>query len=155
MSKKDKKLEVTGLLCSYFETGMEGVAWTIYDQDFMSKTDQYRSHDGIHYFRSADYLIIYEKDTKPEDGKILWEGPLDFHYSWDKLPLAKTQKGHSYGYAQYPQNPQYGQLQIGGMWVHQIPKKIDLDLWVDIFINNDDKYWGKLVKREVVLKGRK
>ena len=96
---------IKGRLDPFFETGTEGVIWSVYD-------DTKEGYDGLYCLDQGDYLTIFD----PEDtNKVVWEGNIDLEYERNYHP--------------YPMNPQYGQQAIGGLWVHGIQRDVEPDTW--------------------------
>lgn len=99
---------ITGVLEDFFETGTEGVIWSVYDDDN-------RGYDGLHTIEEGDQLTICD-----QLGHRIWSGII----RCDR----KT------GWKRYPLNPQYGQPCALGHWVHWTQKGFKPDVWAKFFI---------------------
>ena len=89
---------IRGVLDPFFETGTEGVIWSVYE-------DGRTGYDGLNCLADGDYLRIFDKE---DPTKVVWEGIIDLE--WER------------NYRKYPLNPKYGQQEVGGFWVHGIQK---------------------------------
>ena len=137
--------EIKGLLHGYFETGTEGTMPAIQEFEHISEDGKSWSYDGLHVIDPEDHLTIIGLD-----GEILFNDIVK-GYLWKDNDDGKVfidEPGFSAGWMSYPLNPNHGQLQINGYWVHYIPTNIDIKLWWDVFFKNDGKYSGILRKRE-------
>ncbi|MEI6731729.1 MAG: hypothetical protein WCK90_03550 [archaeon] len=56
---------IKGKLEFYFETGMEGAEWTVFD--FENHTKDPNPYNSLHFLENGDKLRIYEKGNK------IWE----------------------------------------------------------------------------------
>lgn len=101
---------IIGVAEWFFETGFEGVRWTVSTDYGASR----RSNENVYFLRDGDQLTIYDTD-----GGILFDGivDLDFQVNWRP----------------YPQNPGDGQQAIGPCWVHGVQRGVTPDLWADWF----------------------
>lgn len=99
---------IKGKLEPFFETGTEGVIWSVYE-------DGKEGYDGLNCLEYGDFLKIFD----PADAtKVIWEGRID--YDWE------------INYRPYPMNPEYGQQAVYGYWVHGLQKDVlpeDWGLW--------------------------
>jgi len=113
---------IKGKLEPFFETGTEGVIWSVYE-------DGKEGYDALQCLDEGDYLTIFD----PADlTKIVWEGNIDLEYERNYHP--------------FPMNPQYGQQAIMGMWVHGIQRDVEPDDWGTWFF----KYYPcELIKSEI------
>src|SRR5690606_16281843 len=87
-TEKDTMI-VDGVLTAFFETGTEGIVWSVYDES-MNKENGYRSYDGLHCLEKGDVLKVFN-DASCKD--VLWEGKVDLEF--------KT-NWHSYNNPQFP-----------------------------------------------------
>jgi hypothetical protein len=111
---------VEGELIGYFETGCEGVIWSIED-------DSRFGRDAMETICEGDYLTIVDQLGKP-----LWKGMI----RCDKRT----------GWCPYPMNPKLGQQSALGHWVHWIQKGFKPDAWASYFIRPQcDRFRGILV----------
>lgn len=94
---------ITGTLDAFFETGTEGVIWSIIE-------DGKDGYDGLNPLRSGDYLSVFDKA-----GNLIWEGNVSYNYT-DR-------------YQSYPLNPQYGQQAVNDMWVHGLQNGVIPEDW--------------------------
>ena len=113
---------VKGKLEAFFETGTEGVIWSLYD-------DTKEGYEGLHCLYQGDYLTIFDPEDK---SKVVWEGNIDLEYERNYHP--------------YPMNPQYGQQAVGGMWVHGIQRDVEPDTWGKWFFK---QYPAEVIKSEI------
>jgi hypothetical protein len=96
---------IKGKLEPFFETGTEGIIWSVYE-------DGREGYDGLNCLADGDYLTVFD----PADPtKVIWEGTIDFE--WER------------NYRQYPMNPQYGQQEVGGFWVHGLQSDVTPAEW--------------------------
>ena len=113
---------VKGNLEAFFETGTEGVIWSLYD-------DTKEGYEGLNCLDQGDYLTIFDPEDK---NKVVWEGNIDLEYERNYHP--------------YPLNPQYGQQAIGGLWVHGIQRDVEPDTWGKWFYK---QYPAEVIKSEI------
>lgn len=113
---------VDGKLEPFFETGTEGVIWSVYE-------DNKLGYEGLHPLEYGDYLRIYS-DYKRDN--ILWQGNIYFDWETNWRP--------------YPMNPKYGQQEVLGYWVHGIQKDLEPKVWGKWFF---DQLPAQLVKSEL------
>lgn len=100
---------IYGALEAYFETGTEGVIWSVYE-------DGDKGYDGLHCLKNGDNLKVFNKD-----GSFLWEGIINLNY--------KTR------YRSYPLNPEYGQQEVLGYWVHGLQVDVEPEAWGKMFFD--------------------
>ena len=112
-------MTIIGKLDAYWETGTEGVIWSVYENDK-------KGYDGLHCLENGDYLIVYDPVNTEN---IVWEGNIDLEYERN--------------YRKFPMNPKYGQQAIAGMWVHGIQRDVEPDDWGNWFFK---EYPAELVK---------
>ena len=143
-------MEYKGILFGWFETGNEGTSFALQEFEHISEDGKSWSYDGLQVMYPGDHLVI------KCEGKEIFSGVLegvtceDVCYD-DKVADTYhekyvTESGLVAGFANYPMNPQHGQLHIGNYWVHWIPTNVDLDMWYDIFFTDPEKYTGILTK---------
>ena len=96
-----------GFLEGFWETGTEGVWWTLEEEPF-------KGYEGLHTLENGDELIVFNAD-----GSVLWQGIIDLEYET--------------GYIPYPTNPQYGQQAALGFWVHGCQRGFAIDDWAYMF----------------------
>jgi len=101
---------VRGRLEAYFETGTEGVYWSLVDPGRPG-------YDGLWTLRNGDQLRII--DTTDE---TLWSGEIQFEYTTNWQP--------------YPMNPEHGQQAVQGFWVHGLQEDFDPDRWATLFLQS-------------------
>lgn len=99
---------IKGKLDAYFETGTEGVIWSLLEQGK-------EGYHGLNCLEDGDYLTILDHDNN-----VIWEGNIDFEYERNYIP--------------FPSNPSYGQQCVRGLWVHGIQKDVDPETWADWFL---------------------
>ena len=113
---------IKGKLDPFFETGTEGVIWSLYE-------DGKEGYDALVILDQGDYLTIFD----PEDStKVVWEGNIDLEYERNYHP--------------YPMNPKYGQQAVMGYWVHGIQRDVEPDDWGIWFFK---AYPGEVIKSEI------
>ena len=61
--------QVHGNLSAYFETGMEGIHWSLIDPTK-------KGYDGLHILKDGHHLTIHSKDKKT----TLWQGDIKLEY---------------------------------------------------------------------------
>lgn len=129
---------IKGPLGEYFETGCEGVYFSIQDENFIDQNGMF-SHEGLHLLKNGDSLAIYWQ------GHILWNG---------ELKLLNTSQAAAHPYLkQYVKSVTYStgltrtQLSFAGRWVHYIPANVDLGLWFQVFMGVGEKFTGELTKK--------
>lgn len=98
---------VCGLLDPFFETGTEGVIWSLVRLGVPGYDQLITLSDGAR-LRIIDPI-----------GAIAWEGVVDFEYERTRRP--------------YPGNPSQGQQAVRGMWVNGLQRSLPPDLWADLF----------------------
>lgn len=119
---------VTGVLEDFFETGTEGVIWSVYDDDN-------RGYDGLHTIEEGDHLTICD-----QLGHRIWAGII--------------RCDRKAGWKRYPLNPKYGQPCALGHWVHWTQKGFKPDVWARFFIRPQrDRLRAILRKKAKVTEG--
>lgn len=112
---------LSGTLLAFFETGTEGVLWSLQD-------DVNVGYDGLHVLEPGDHLKVFAKD-----GSIAWEGNIELEYEREYKP--------------YPKNPKYGQQvePIYGMYVHGFQVGVEPAIWSQMFHDQLKAEWRKKV----------
>lgn len=127
---------IKGVLTDWFETGTEGVHWTLQDEKHISDEGFY-SYEGLHILKNGDYLEISWKGSTP-----IWSGV---------LRMLKTRKAmfdpYLTQYVKGDPNLSFPQLSFAGLWVHALPINVDLGLWHDVFVARSGQYQGLLKKK--------
>lgn len=100
---------IKGKLDPFFETGTEGIIWSVYE-------DGKTGYDGLNCLKDGDFLRIFDIDNP---SKVIWEGIIDLE--WER------------NYRNYPRNPEYGQQEIGGFWVRGIQSTVTPEQWAQWF----------------------
>ena len=92
-----------GRLEAFWETGSEGVHWSLY-------LDGKEGYNALYSITEGDYITIYN-----EDNEVIYEGDIiqDRFSNWKA----------------YPMNPIYGQQVAGNYLVHWIQANVNPDLW--------------------------
>jgi hypothetical protein len=112
---------VRGALIDYFETGTEGVIWTIDDESRHGRP-------ALETICEGDHLTILDPLGNP-----VWKGAI----RCDKKA----------GWRPYPKNPDYGQQCALGRWIHWVQKGFKPDEWAEFFIRAEyDRFQGILVR---------
>jgi hypothetical protein len=127
---------INGCLDAFFETGTEGVIWSICD-------DTKSGYESLVMINEGDYIKVYT----PE-GAIYWEG-LVVYDTWSN-------------WRNYPLNSSSGQQTSCGMWVHWLQINTNSEDWGNMFFNglraevikkyNSDKDYILKLKKEAYLK---
>jgi len=102
---------VHGVLEPFFETGTEGVCWSVYE-------DGKTGYEGLHQMGGGEHLRIIGRE-----GETLFEGYIE--------PDDKK------GWREYPARPGegYGQPVALGMWVHWTQAGWEPDDWAQLFLD--------------------
>lgn len=106
-------LRVSGILDPFFETGTEGVIWSIYDP----RCALGEPYEGLHDLKNGDHLTVYERDGIT----VRWKGTIKLEYKRNWRP--------------YPMNPQYGQQEVLGFWVHGLQEDLSPEDWARMFFD--------------------
>ena len=103
---------VHGILDPYFETGTEGVCWSVYE-------DGKTGYEGLHQMGGGEHLRVIGPD-----GKIIFEGFIE--------PDPKK------GWTEYPGRPGegLGQPVALGMWIHWTQAGWEPDAWAQLFLDH-------------------
>jgi len=120
---RDRRLlRFEGELMDFFETGTEGVIWTLED-------DAHYGYEALQTICEGDHLTILDRV-----GETVWRG------------IIRCDK--KVGSRPYTMNPQYNQQCALGHWVHWIQRGFKPDAWAAFFIRPDyDRYRGILVRK--------
>lgn len=102
----------TGVLDAFFETGTEGVLWSVLEVPS-------KGYESLHVLQDGDELTVYRSD-----GSIRWSGIVELEYET--------------GYRSYPKNPEHGQQCVFGYWVHGNQRGMDLKVWAAMFFGLPD-----------------
>ena len=110
MSRPQPKSPVIhGRLEAFWETGTEGVIWSIYE-------DGKTGYDGLNTVESGDLLTVFNDASKKQ---VLWQGEVNLEYEQNYRP--------------YPMNPAYGQQEVLGYWVHGLQDGMPPETWARMF----------------------
>jgi len=96
---------VKGVLDRFFETGTEGIVWSVYE-------DGMTGYDGLNCLSTGDHLTIFDPDNRDN---IVWYGNIDLEYETNTRPI--------------PTNPQYSKQAVAGMWVNGLQRGVGADEW--------------------------
>lgn len=99
---------IHGVLEDFFETGTEGVVWSVHDDDDSG-------YEGLHAIQEGDHLTILD-----QLGRRLWSGVI--------------RCDRESGWARYPANPEFGQPCALGYWIHWTQQGFKPDEWARFFI---------------------
>lgn len=105
-SRKEKKY--VGVLEPWFETGTEGIIWSVQE-------DGKDGYDGLNVIKAGDHLTVYD-----EKGKTYFKG--------------KIYPDHKAGWRRYPKNSKCGQPCALGCWVHWTQIGWEPDDWARLFM---------------------
>lgn len=97
-----------GKLELFYETGMEHVAWSFYEEE-------QEGYDGLHCLEKGDMLRVFNDAARTD---LLWQGTIDFEYDSHK------QKRAMIGEVQWLDN-------VGT--VQGIQKGVDAKEWGELF----------------------
>ena len=103
------KAKIVGVLEPYFETGCEGIIWSVIE-------DGKRGYEGLHTIKEGDHLVIYG-----ENSEILFEGDINCDYQ--------------IGWTEYPLNLGHGQPSALGCWIHWTQRDWQPDDWAKLFFH--------------------
>lgn len=106
-SSSNEPLVIHGHLDPFFETGSEGVVWSV----VWSGVPGYESLFGL---ENGDELLIYNAD-----GSVAWQGIVALEYQRRHRP--------------YPFNPALGQQEVLGFWVHGLQENLAPETWANAF----------------------
>ena len=112
---------IKGKLEAFFETGTEGVIWSVCE-------DEKEGYDSLHCLKNGDNLTIFHPENP---GIVICTGEIDLEYERNYRP--------------YPMNPQYGQQAVHGMWVHGFQRDVVPEDWGTWFFKH---YPAEYTKRE-------
>lgn len=101
-------LVVRGQLEPFFETGTEGVVWSVI-------ANGVPGYDGLFSLSDGDELVIYGAN-----GQTAWQGTVDLEYERR--------------FRSYPLNPEHGQQEILGLWVHGLQRDLKPHVWARAFV---------------------
>jgi hypothetical protein len=119
---KPRKIE--GRLEDFFQTGTEGLVWSVVEEDEMG-------YDGLHEIQEGDHLTIAD-----QLGHKIWAGTI--------------RCDRESGWRRYPTNPKYGQPNALGYWIHWTQKGFKPNDWARLFVRPEyERLRGTLVRRSV------
>lgn len=101
---------IHGVLEDFFETGTEGVCWSVYE-------DGKQGYDGLHVLGGGEHLRVTD-----ETGAVRFEGFIE----------PDTKKGWV-AYASNAPDENYGQPTALGMWIHWTQSGWEPDDWAALF----------------------
>lgn len=104
----DKPQIYTGKLDAFFESGTEGILWSLYEHGK-------EGYDALQSIQEGDYLIIYSDETL----QTLFTGFIKPDYNINRQP--------------YPLNPTYSQPCVLGYWCHWLIKEVPPEVWANYF----------------------
>lgn len=101
-----------GVLEGFWETGTEGIIWSIYK-------DGLKGYDALETIQNGDHLTVWQHGNEVPifDDKIV----CDYQTGWRPFPL----------------NPSYGQQSALGYWVHWVQTGMHPDAWARLFFPKD------------------
>ncbi len=115
--------KIHGVLEDFFETGTEGVIWSVVSEDD-------HGYDALYPIEEGDHLTIQD-----QLGRKMWSG--------------KIRCDRRAGWRRYPLNPKYGQPCALGHWVHWTQRGFKPDDWARYFIRPEyDRLRGILRKKQ-------
>jgi hypothetical protein len=107
-----RSCEWTGHPVAWFETGFEGTLWAVQEGGKTPVT-----------LRDGDEMELHLK------GKVMWSGRL-------QLVSSFKAKGDDYLRLYLKEHAGDRQLQFAGLWVHALPRNVDLGLWYAAFVEH-------------------
>lgn len=115
---KPVEVGVSGVALGYFETGTEGMVWTVFTDEPLPG----RSTDAPDFYRRL--LVVDPGDhmriTSPAGDIVLFDGVIE--------PDSKI------GWTEYPRNPGHGQPVAFGCWIHWTQTGWDAETWAALFL---------------------
>ncbi len=127
-------LKIEGILEPHFETGTEGIVWSVYADRRPEAAHEQWSYNKLHTLRDGDRLVIYAPDNKT----VVFEEVICL--DWETSIEMDPGPG--------------GQVALG-LWVNGIQKGYDADEWAMFFFphhwmgNPEEGYrplWATLYK---------
>ncbi len=112
---------VMGFLEDFFETGTEGVIWSLI-------SEEERGYDALFPIEEGDHLTIQD-----QLGRKLWSG--------------KIRCDRKSGWRRYPLNSKYGQPSALGHWVHWTQRGFKPDDWARYFIRPEHDRMRGILRR--------
>lgn len=100
---------ISGFLDPFSETGTEGIIWSLVNDDATLS-----GYEKLTFITDGDYLFIEDGE-----GGIVWEGEVTLEYERR--------------YKSYPGNPEYGQQEVFGYWVHGFQASEEPETWATWF----------------------
>jgi len=118
-----------GVLSPWFETGTEGIVWTLYE-------DGKKGYDAMRIIENGDRLKVWR-----ESGEIVFDGEIV--------------EDHKAGWEEYPGRPGFGQPSALGYWIHWTQRGWEPDNWAALFFNEYmDGDNAKPLRAELTKKGK-
>jgi hypothetical protein len=94
---------VPGELEAFWETGTEGVVWSVIK-------DGFEGYDALYCLGNGDFLRIYD-----EAGSVIFEDEIKLEWKRNYQP--------------YPLNPSLGQQAVNGYWVRGLQHNVVPEVW--------------------------
>lgn len=107
--KLEPTVTISGILEPFFETGTEGIIWSVHE-------DGVPGYPGLNCLEDGNQLVVFNQERH-----ILWSGVIKLEYKRR--------------FRSYPLNPAYGQQEVEGMWVHGFQENVDPEVWTRWFFN--------------------
>lgn len=107
---------IQGYLYAFWETGSEGVHWSLMEDDQTGKV--FQPYEQLHIISDGDGLTVFNPD-----GSVLWSGVIDLEFES--------------GYRRFPLNPACGQQSALGYWVNGCQRGFAIDDWAYMFFGPD------------------
>lgn len=101
-------MAIHGELEAFWETGTEGVYWSVIDPSLPG-------YDGLWNLNDGDHLRVLDADDT-----VLWEGVIALEYEQNWQPYDDD-------------DAEYGQQAVHGYWVHGLQQEVDPETWASLF----------------------
>ena len=116
--------EMKGVCLLFSETGTEGGWWAMQEDGFVTE-DGHWKYEGLQYLEEGDDFTVYA-----DDGSVLFHGIIHQDTKTGAIPRQVLRNG------KLVNDRTWKQQVVGGMWVHWIQKKIDPEVWGELFTGN-------------------
>ena len=111
---------ILGTLYAFFETGTEGIIWSVTNNDL-------EGWAKLNCLVNGDHLIIFDPVDRTT---VVWEGVIQYEYERNLTPS--------------PFNPNYKKQAIMNSWVNGIQNNVEPETWMNWFLK---EYPAQLIKK--------